>query len=89
MSDPVKDQTLHLMSLLADAETYLGRAAQQIHQGGVHGQWGVLDTAIESLDLMHLEMLKTRAGTVELRNAIRALTEDPGCKGEGRGTGRG
>jgi hypothetical protein len=78
MSDPIKDQTLHLMSLLADAETYLGRAAQQIHQGGVHGQWGVLSTAIESLDLVVEELRKTRSGTVELRNVIRSLTTTPG-----------
>ena len=70
MSDPVKDHALTIGSQLASLEDSVARCMSMVMQAAIHGQSGVLDSAIKEAELLDDQ---ATALVVDLRRMRKAM----------------
>lgn len=72
MSDPVKEHALSIGSQLAAIESNVARCMSMVMQAAIHGQSGVLDSAIKEADLIDDQVTALWGDLRRMRKAMRS-----------------
>ena len=72
MPEPVKDHALSIGSQLASIEDNVARCMSMVMQAAIHGQSGVLDSAIKEAELLDDQVTALWADLRKMRKAMRA-----------------